>query len=161
MASTNEDVVVLATAALDDDRRLLVVRHLPDRGTVEIGWWNREESGAVAPELSVLELAAEAVEVSAVIQLCERLLAGRGWDTAGAGEVLAETPALTDGAVVAAVRFEDGVLLTRRPEGGNLVLPSRAALGRLTEIFPAARQKLETLGFGLMQQGAQASPATA
>jgi hypothetical protein len=36
MASTNEDVVVLATARLNDGR-LLVVRQLPDRGTVEFG----------------------------------------------------------------------------------------------------------------------------
>ena len=34
MASTNEDVTVLATAPLGDDR-LLILRHLPDRGTVE------------------------------------------------------------------------------------------------------------------------------
>ena len=59
--ATNEDLVVLATAALSDGCRLLVLRHLPDRGTIEIGWWNREESGALAPEPSVLELAAEAV----------------------------------------------------------------------------------------------------
>ena len=78
MASTNEDVVVLATAPLADGRRLLVVRQLPDRGTVEIGWWDREESGAVAPGPSVLELAAEAVEVSAVMKLCEGLLADAG-----------------------------------------------------------------------------------
>jgi hypothetical protein len=48
MASTNEDMVVLATAPLDDGRQLLVMRHLPDRGTVEIGWWGREESGPPA-----------------------------------------------------------------------------------------------------------------
>src|SRR5215208_409389 len=97
MASTNEDVVVLATAPLGDGRRLLVVRHLPDRGTVEIGWWDREESGAVAPGLSVLELAAEAVEVAAVGQLCEWLLADAGWDTTGEGEALATTPPSADG----------------------------------------------------------------
>jgi hypothetical protein len=73
MTSTNEDVVVLTIEPLDDPRRLLVVRHLSDRGTVEIGWWDREESSAVAPGLSMLELAAEAVEVTAVAQLCERL----------------------------------------------------------------------------------------
>jgi hypothetical protein len=73
MTSTNGDVVVLAIEPLDDPQRLLVVRHLPDRGTVEIGWWDREESSAVAPGLSMLELAAEAVEVTAVAQLCERL----------------------------------------------------------------------------------------
>ena len=77
MASTNEDVVVLATARLDDGR-LLVVRHLPDRGTVELGWWVRDENGTVAPGSSVLELAAEAVEVDAVAQLCAEL-AGAGW----------------------------------------------------------------------------------
>ena len=162
MASTNEDVVVLATAPLDDGRRLLVVRHLPDRGTVEIGWWEREGSGgAVAPGPSVLELAAEAVEVGAVARLCEGLLAGAGSDAAGEGAALAETPAFADGAQVAAVRSGNGVLLVRRPEGGNLVLPTRAALGLLTGIFPAALQKLEALGFGLVQQGDQASPRTA
>src|SRR3954469_5177747 len=99
MASTNEDVVVLATAPLDDGRRLLVVRHLPDRGTVEIGWWDREGSGgAVAPGASVLELEAEAIEVGAVARLCEGLLTGAGWDAAGEGEALAETPSFADGA---------------------------------------------------------------
>ena len=39
MASTNEDVVVLATAPMDDGQQLLVLRHLPDRGTIEVGWW--------------------------------------------------------------------------------------------------------------------------
>ena len=156
MASTNEDVVVLATALLADGRRLLVVRHLPDRGTVEIGWWDREESGAVAPGPSVLELAAEAVEVSAVIQLCEELLADAGWEAVDEGATLAETPHFADGAQIAAVRSGNGMLLARRPEGGNLVLPSRAALALLTGIFPAARQELEALGFGLIQQGDRA-----
>src|SRR3954453_16903008 len=133
MASTNEDVVVLATAALEDGRRLLVVRHLPDRGTVEIGWWDREESGGVGPRPPVLELVAEAVEVNAVARLCERL-AGAEWDAAREGETLAETPPLADGAEVAAVRSGNGVLLVRRPEGGSLVLPSRAALDLLTEV---------------------------
>ena len=58
MARTNEDVVVLATARLDD-RRLLVVRHLPDWGTVELGWWSRDENGTAVPAPAVLELAAE------------------------------------------------------------------------------------------------------
>ena len=71
MASTNEDVVVLATAPSDDDKRLLVLRHLPDRGTVEIGWWVRE-SGAIAPAPAVLELAAEAVEIDAVMREAAR-----------------------------------------------------------------------------------------
>src|SRR3954451_6654654 len=98
MASTDEDVVVLAIAPLDDRRRLLVVRHLPDRGTVEIGWWDREGGGGGAPVLSMLELAAEAVEVTAVAQLCERLLADAGWDATSEGEVLATTPPSADGA---------------------------------------------------------------
>ncbi len=156
MASTNEDVVVLATAPLDDGRRLLVVRHLPDRGTVEIGWWDREGSGgAVAPGPSVLELAAEAIEVAAVARLCEGLLAGAGWDAAGEGEALAETRSFADGAQVAAERSGSGVRLVRRPEGGDLVLPSRVALGLLVGVFVAALRKLEALGFGLVQQGDQ------
>src|SRR5215213_9579607 len=126
MASTNEDVAVLAIAPLDDRRRLLVVRHLPDRGTVEIGWWDREESGALAPGLSMLELAAEAVEVTAVAQLCERLQATSGWDATAKGELLATTPPLTDGAQVAGVRSASGVQLVRHPEGGSLILPTRA-----------------------------------
>jgi hypothetical protein len=163
MASTNEDVVVLATAPLGGGRRqLLVVRHLPDRGTVELGWWEREEGGgAVAPGPSVLELAAEALEVGAVARLCERL-AGAGWDDAAVdGQVVAETPPSADGAQVLAVRSGSGLTLVRRPEGGELVLPSRAALGLLAGLFPAARRKLEALGFGLVQQGDQAFPGTA
>jgi hypothetical protein len=77
---TDEDVVILATAQ-HDDGRLLVVRHLPDRGTVELGWWARDEDGTVTPEPSVLELAAEAVEVDAVVRLCTEL-AEVGWATA-------------------------------------------------------------------------------
>ena len=155
MASTNEDVVILATGPLDDGRRLLIIRHLPDRGTVEIGWWNREEGGAIMPEPSVLELAAEAVEITAVGQLCKSLLAGVGWDAASNGEALARTT-FADGAQIEAVRSGNGMMLVRYPEGDNLVLPSRAALGLLSEIFPVAQQKLETLGFGLVQQGDQA-----
>jgi hypothetical protein len=149
MTSTNEDVVVLTIEPLDDPRRLLVVRHLPDRGTVEIGWWDREESSAVAPGLSMLELAAEAVEVTAVAQLCERLQATAGWDATAEGEALATTPPLTDGAQVAGVRSASGVQLVRHPEGGSLIPLTRAALGLLTGVFPAALQKLEALGYGL------------
>ena len=148
MASTNEDVVVLVTAPLNDGR-LMVIRHLPDRGTVEIGWWDREESSAVAPGPPVLELAAEAVEVGAVARLCQWLLVDAAWDAAG------------EGAQVAAERSRSGVMLLRRPEGGELVLPSRAALGLLTENLSAALQKLEALGFSQVQQGDQASPGTA
>src|SRR3954447_454700 len=107
MASTNEDVVVLAIAPLGDGRRLLVVRHLPDRGTVEVGWWDREESGAVAPGPSVLEPAAEAVEVAAVRQLRAARPGAAGWDATAEGEVLATTPPLADGAQVAGVRSEN------------------------------------------------------
>ena len=107
MARTNEDVVVLATARLDDGR-LLVVRHLPDRGTVELGWWVRDENGTVAPGPSVLELAAEAVEVDAVARLCTGL-ADEGWATAEEGRTVAATPPAADGAQVVAVRAGDGL----------------------------------------------------
>ena len=160
MARTNEDVVVLAPARRDDGQ-LLVVRHLPDRGTVELGWWGPDENGAIAPGPSVLELAAEALEVGAVARLCERL-ASAGWDDAAVdGQVVAEIPPSADGAQVLAVRSGSGLTLVRRPEGGELVLPSRAALGLLAGLFPAARRKLEALGFGLVQQGDQAFPGTA
>jgi hypothetical protein len=154
MASTNEDVVVLATARLDDGR-LLVVRHLPDRGTVEIGWWARDENGTITPGPSVLELAAEAVEVDAVARLCAGL-AGAGWATAEEGQTVAATPPAADGAAVVAVRAGDGLRLVRQPEGGDLTLPSPTALALLAATFPAARQKLAALGFGLVQQGGQA-----
>ena len=155
MASINEDVVVLATAPLGNGR-LLIMRHLPDRGTVEIGWWNREESGSIAPGPTVLELAAEAVELGAVARLCEEL-AGTRWDTAGEGEKLAETSLVADGARVMAVHSGNGIMLVRYPDGGNLVLPSPAALNLLIGLFPIALQQLTTLGFGLIQQEDQAS----
>jgi hypothetical protein len=154
MARTNEDVVVLATARLDDGR-LLVVRQLPDRGTVELGWWVRDENGAMAPGPSVLEPAAEAVEVDAVAQLCAGL-ADAGWATAEEGQTVAATEPAADGARVVAVRAGDGLRLVRQPERGDLALPSPAALELLAGTFPAARQKLAALGFGLVQQGSQA-----
>jgi hypothetical protein len=147
-------VVVLATARLDNGR-LLVVRHLPDRGTIELGWWVPDENGTVTPEPSVLELAAEAVEADAVAQLCTRL-AGVRWGTAEEDQTVAATPPDADGAEVVAVRAGDGLRLVRQPEGGELALPSQAALELLAGTFPAARQKLEALGFGLVQQGSQA-----
>ena len=114
MASTNKDMTVLATAPFDDDR-LLVMRHLPDRETIEVGWWRREEGGAVMPGPSVLELAAEAVELEALAGLCQQLSDAR-WDVAGDGETLAETDPVADGAQIAAVRSGNGLLLVRRPE---------------------------------------------
>jgi hypothetical protein len=154
MARTNEDVVVLATARRDDGQ-LLVVRHLPDRGTVELGWWGPDENGAIAPGPSVLELAAEAVEVDAVARLCAGL-ADAGWATAEEGRTVAATPPTADGAEVVAVRAGSGLRLVRRPEGGALALSSPAALALLAATFPAARRKLEALGFGLVQQDSQA-----
>ena len=132
--------------------QLLVLRHLPDRGTIEIGSWTRE-SGAIAPPPSVLELAAEAVEVDAVMRLCARLFADVTWEAAGKGRTLAETSPDDDGAWIAAVRSKAGMTLVRHPEGGGLDLSSHAALGLLVRIFPAARLKLTELGFGLVQQG--------
>ena len=159
MASTNEDVVVLATAPLGDGL-LMIVRHLPDRGTVEIGWWEREEGGLIEQRPSVLELVAEAAEVGAVARLCEGLADTR-WDAAGEGEQLAGTPTLGDGARIAVVRHRTGMMLVRHPEGGNLVLPSSAALGLLIGLFPIALQQLGTLGFGLIQHEEQVSLETA
>src|SRR3954451_4477780 len=91
MASTNENAVLLATRP-SDDGRLLIMRHLPDRGTIEIGWWDRDGNGAVVQGPPVLELAAEAVEVGAVARLCEWLV-GAGWDdTAVEGRGVAGAP---------------------------------------------------------------------
>jgi hypothetical protein len=42
----------------------------------------------------------------------------------------------------------------------SLVLPSQAALDLITGTFPAGLQKLEALGFGLVQHGDQASSGT-
>ncbi len=153
MTSTNEDVTVLATAPLGDDR-LLVMRHLPDRETIELGWWSREEGGAVMPGPAGLELAAETIEVEALARLCQRLTDAR-WDVAGNGE----TAPLVDGAQIAAMRSEDGILLIRRPDGGDMALPSRAMFDLLGGMLPVARQKLETFGFGMVQQEESASVA--
>jgi hypothetical protein len=103
----------------------------------------------------VLELAAEAVEADAVAQLCTRL-AGVRWGTAEEDQTVAATPPATDGAQVVAVCAGDGLRLVRRPEGGELALPSQEALDLLVATFPAARRKLEALGFGLVQQGGPA-----
>src|SRR4051812_49963358 len=91
MASTNEDAVLLATRP-SDDGRLLIIRHLPDRGAIEIGWWARDENGAVVQGPPVLELAAEAVEVSAVARLCEWLVGAGGDGTAVGGRGGAQAP---------------------------------------------------------------------
>ena len=55
-----------------------------------------------------------------------------------------------------AVRAGSGLRLVRQPEGGDLALPSQVALELLAATFPAARRKLEALGFGLVQQGGDA-----
>jgi hypothetical protein len=54
------------------------------------------------------------------------------------------------------MRAGGGLRLVRRPEGGELALPSQAALALLAARFPPARQKLAALGFGLVQQDGQA-----
>src|SRR5437868_849056 len=151
MASTNEDAVALATARFDDGR-LLIMRHLPDRGTIEIGWWRRDEAGAVSQVPPSLELAAEAAEVEAFARLCERALATR-WDAVGNGEEIAAAGPFADGARLILLRSGDEVALIRPPEGDDLVLVPRAALERLvTETLPSAVRKLVVLGFGLPQQ---------
>jgi hypothetical protein len=150
MASTNEDAVALAGVPFEDGR-VLVVRHLPDRGTVEIGWW-RQAEGALVQTAPVLELAAEAVEVEAFRRLCEQV-AVAGWEKVSEGGEIALAGPFADGVRLAALRASDGVTFVRRPEGDALVAVSKAALGKLTaELLPAAMQKLEKLGFGLVQQ---------
>jgi hypothetical protein len=149
MASTNEDVVVLATARFADGR-LLIMRHLPDRGSVELVWWRRDEAGTTE-QLQALELAAEAVEVAAFARLCEQALDTERGEIADGEEIAAAGP-FADGARLAALRSGDEVMLVRSPERDNLILLSRAALGELVAKLPAAMQKLTTLGFGLPQQ---------
>ena len=78
MASTNEDVVVLATAPLDNGR-LLIIRHLPDRGTIEIGWWEREESGSIRAWAG----SARAGSRSGRARRRRTLVRGVGWHKAG------------------------------------------------------------------------------
>jgi hypothetical protein len=157
MASTNEDAVALAASRFDYGR-VLLVRHLPDRGTVEIGWWRWDEGGAIAQAPPVLELAAEAVEVNAFARLCEQVAAA-GWETIGDGEEIAAAGPFADGARLAALRSGQEVKLIRYPERDNLILLSRAALDVLiAEMLTQAVRKLEVLGFGLVQQEGQAVP---
>ncbi|WP_191060225.1 hypothetical protein, partial [Geminicoccus harenae] len=98
MASTNEDAVVLASIRHDD--RLLILRHLPDRGTVELGWWTRDEAGSPA-QADAMELAAEAIEVDAFLVLCRQAQAGLQGEPAD-GVVLAGSGRLADGAELVA-----------------------------------------------------------
>jgi hypothetical protein len=156
MASTNEDAVVLATARFDDGR-LLAVRHRPDRGMVEVGWWGRDGDGAIAQLPPALELAAEAAEVEVFARLCERA-AATGWDTVGDGEEIAAAGPFADGARLVVLRASDEVAFARRPEAGDLVRVPRAMLERLVaETLPAALGKLVALGFGLPQHGDEAA----
>jgi hypothetical protein len=151
MARTNEDAVVLASVRLDDDR-LLILRQLPDRGTVEIGWWQRDEAGS-PQQAQVLELAAEAVEVEAFADLCRQAL-DADWARAGTGRPLAEAGPFTDGAGLAVSVSGDEVTLTRHPEPCNQIRMPRAALQALVAALPQAMEKLTTQGFGLPQQSA-------
>jgi hypothetical protein len=149
MASTNEDVTVLATVGLDDGR-LLVLRLLPDRGTIELGWWTRDEAGVTA-QPPVLEIAAEATELSALVSLCEQARA-TGRDRLRDGGPMA-TMRLSDGSELAAISAGDQVTLVRRPERDDRIELSAEALDRLvTDMLPAANTKLATLGFGMVQQ---------
>ena len=146
MASTNEDVVVLASAR-QDDGRVLLMRHLPDRGTIELGWW-QQDAGAVTAQLPVLELAAEAQELAALEQVCREAAAGLG-----DGEIAGTGP-LSDGAELAAQCSGEEVVLIRRPDRDDRIVLSRPLLQTLlTTMLPAAREKLATLGFGLPQHG--------
>ena len=148
MATTNEDAAMLATAR-SDDGRLLIVRHLPDRGTIEIACWRRDDTGAIA-QLQALELAAEEVEVSAFARLCEALVRVE-WRPADKGKEVAVAEPLPDGAELKAVCSEEGWILVRQPDPGNRLELSPESLRLLIARLPEARV-LETLGFGLPQQ---------
>lgn len=148
MASTNEDVVVLAKAR-QEDGRILTLRHLPDRGTIELGFWG-DDAGAIVPQGPVFEVAAEAAEVEALADLCARAARAGGADEA------LSSGTLPDGARLAARRSADGgVTLAREPDdgGGAITLPPAALEALVGELLPAARPKLDHLGFGLVQQG--------
>ena len=156
MASTNEDAVMLATAR-GDDGRLLMLRHLPDRGTIEVGWWGRDADRGVAQLPPTLELAAEAAEVEAFARLCERA-AATGWNSVGHGGEIAAAGPFADAARLVVTRSGDEVVFVRGPEGDDRVLVPRAMLERLVaETLPAALGKLVALGFGLPQHGEEAA----
>ena len=149
MATTNEDVTVL-TSSRDAGGRMLMVRHLPDRGTIELGWWTIED-GAPVSKPPVLEIAAERVEFQALRSLIYGLididLSGRG-----PGEQLAATQAGADGSRLVASVGEAGVRLQRQPDLGDAVELPAAFLRTLSaEILPRAAERLDELGFGLAQ----------
>jgi hypothetical protein len=149
MASTNEDAVVLAS--IRHDGRLLILRHLPDRGTVELGWWIRDEAGSPA-QAGAMELAAEAIEVDAFFALCREAQARLQGEPAD-GAVLAGSGRLADGAELVARRMAGAVQLERAGEEVSRIELPADVLDRLVEQLPAARGKLDLLGFGLPQQG--------
>jgi|SRR4051794_36323073 len=149
MASTNEDAVVLATAR-SDDGRLLIVRHLPDRGTVEIAWWRQDQAGAVE-QLQALELAAEEVEVNAFAALCDTLVRAE-WRATDKGKEVAAAGPFLDGAELKAICSDDGWAIVRQPDGESRLELSRASIRLLVAKLPEAKQTLERLGFGLPQQ---------
>jgi hypothetical protein len=140
MASTNEDAVALASTRFEEGR-VLILRHLPDRGTIELGWWE-DDGGALLPTTPMLEFPAEAFELEALATLCREALRGP-----------AMSPPLTEGARLVARADGDGVTLAREPEEASQVTLPREALDRLVdEMLPAARARIEKLGFGLPQR---------
>jgi hypothetical protein len=149
MASTNEDAAVLATAR-SDDGRLLIMRHLPDRGTIEIAWWQQDKTGAVE-QLQALELAAEEVEVDAFARLCDSLVDAERRPPDERREAAAAVP-LSDGAELKAVSSGESWILVRQPDPGSRLELSPTSLRLLVAELPKARRTLETLGFGLPQQ---------
>ncbi len=149
MARTNEDAVVLATVRLDDTR-LLIVRHLPDRGTVEIGWWHKDEAGTPA-QGQVLELAAEEAEINGFAGLCRQALESDPAAAAEGGQLASAGP-FVDGADLAALNSGGAITLVRHPEPGNEIRMSRDELALLEGMLPGARERLTTLGYGLPQQ---------
>ena len=147
MATTNEDAAILASARLDDGR-MLVLRHLPDRGTIEVGFWSKE-AGAVVLQPPALEIAAEAAELEGLAAVCGRAL---GAAAGGDGAELAAAGPYADGARLTAMGSGDGACLVRPPDPDNRLPLSRTALQALADLLPAARQRAEHLGLGLPQQ---------
>ena len=147
MATTNEDAVALATARFADGR-VLILRHLPDRGTIEIGWWRRDERDSLVQVPPMLELAAEAAELQAFAGLAERVAAAE-WAAVAEGAEIAAAGPFSDGVRLAALRTGDGTAFVRQPETDLLVLLPRPALERMVEeLLPAAFAKRARLGFG-------------
>jgi hypothetical protein len=124
-----------------------MLRHLPDRGTIELGWWS-DDPADTADQPDAFEIAAEAVEFDAFERLLQQAMAASPGTIGPIAEVR-----LVDGAVLLATASNDDIKLSRQPERDDfIVIPCAAIETIATTMLPAARNKLEKLGFGLVQQ---------